>query len=189
MQSYLDQNTNLSEISIIIPVLACILTTYKLYSILNPWIARVPHFNLGEGDDDEGDIPLNNPEDTYDLLVEMGLIDLLNHPTVIGLFTGYLAFLANFSIFLNLNLESLDPGTLMTLLNNLKPFMTYNELFWSLLRSVWYMLEVYDFNIDYVPEEFEEQFRTANNNIFAVYRAIEGRLNIDTGVPLQWFED
>ena len=47
------------------------------------------------------------------------------------------------------------------------------------------MLEVYDFNIDYVPEEFEEQMRTANNNLFAVYRAIERRLNIDTGVPLQ----
>jgi len=127
--------------------------------LFKPLFARVPAYNLGEYDekgDDGGDghIPFFDPDDTLNLLVEMGLINLLGHPTIVGLFTGYLALLGNITAFLNLNLESLDPGTLVGLLHNLKPIMTYNELFLQLLKSVWHMFEVYDLNIDYVPEEF-----------------------------------
>ncbi len=47
------------------------------------------------------------------------------------------------------------------------------------------MLEVYEFNIDYDPESFEELFRETNNDLFAVYRAIERALNINTGLQVQ----
>jgi len=77
----------------------------------------------------------------------------------------------------------------MGLLNSLKPLMTYNELAWYLLRSVWHMLDVYEFNIDFDPEEFEALFRYTNNDLFAVYRSIEKVLNVYTGLELQWFED
>jgi hypothetical protein len=93
--------------------------------------------------------------------------------------------LGKLTVFLNTNSEILDPGVLMDLLHNLRPLMTYNELAWHLLRNVWHMLDVYDFNIDYDPEEFEELFRDTNNAVFAVYRTIERVLNVDTGLPLQ----
>ena len=135
------QQDNATAVSMCIPVLACTLLTYKLFLVFKPLFARVPAYDLGENEDEgddpgDGPIPLLDPDDTYDLLTEIGLINLLGNPTIVGLFTGYLALMGKLTFLLNLNLDLLDPGTLMTLLRNLKPIMTYNELSWHLLRSV-----------------------------------------------------
>jgi hypothetical protein len=47
------------------------------------------------------------------------------------------------------------------------------------------MLDVYEFNVDFDPEEFEALFRYTNNDLFAVYSIIEKALNVYTGLELQ----
>jgi hypothetical protein len=165
----------------LVPVIGCLALTYRLYRIIVPYINRLPDFDLNVNED----IPLYDADETFDYLEELGAINLVENPTIIGLFVGYLAFIGKLTVFLDVNYNILDPGTLEVLLHNLKPLITANELAWHLLRSVWYMLDIYEFNIDYDPEAFEELFRDTNNDLFAVYRAIERAINVDTGIQVQ----
>ncbi len=119
--------TNFSYASFAIPILGCIGLTYRLYSVILPYVQQLPDFDLNDDDGIE-EIPLYDADETFDYLETLGVIDLVENPTVIGLFTGYLAFIGNLTAFLNTNFASLDPGTLEGLLYNLRPLMRANEL-------------------------------------------------------------
>jgi len=67
-----------------------------------------------------------------------------------------LFYLNGLTDLLNLNLQTLDPVILTSILSHLKPLLAYHELGYASLKNFWRLLDVYDINIDFYPEHVVE---------------------------------
>lgn len=118
------------------------------------------------------------PEETFRIFEALGLSSLAYSTSYYILIGVYLTNFQNLVQILDLNLNTLDPNYLLSILPQLKFLIINHELIFGVLGRFCTMNEIMDFPFDFDFETYHENVRELGNNVIDLYRRIELVLHI-----------
>jgi hypothetical protein len=125
------------------------------------------------------------PEETYNILNNLGLDFLTYSGPFFAVIFLYLLHVQNLTSVVDLNLGVLDSDAMMLILERLRFLIKNHEILFEIMYYFSLMLDDLDIDIDYEPEFFHLSYRLAGDRLLTLYRRIERELGLGyTDLPI-----